>query len=274
MKPGIYLDLPRAEYEAIDAANYSTLKLFEQSPAHARERMLHPTEPTDAMELGTAIHTALLEPEKFATQYIAAPTFDRRTAAGKAAWVEFESKHPGRNYLAPDEMEICVGIIKTIDENETARLLLRGEGRNEVSVVWKDEESGLLCKGRIDRFTVLYSWSVVVDVKSTASAYPIEFTKQSARMGYHVQAAFYMDGLRSLAPAERRYIILAIEKDRPYGISAMELDEQAVADGRARYRTYLKQYADAKRTGIWPGYPSGITPLSLPKWAQKDASYI
>ena len=273
MNPGVYPGLSRAEYEAIPAANYSTLKHFNLSPAHAREYMIHPPEPSKAMEFGTALHSAILEPTKFKKEYIVAPTVDRRTKEGKAAWVAFEAEHPGGNYLSTDEMEGCNTIIKGIDENETATLLLRGEGKNEMCVVWVDEETGLLCKGLIDRFTSLFGWGVVVDIKSTVSAFPPMFAAQSARMSYHVQAAFYIDGLNAVAPSERRFITLAIEKTRPFCMSAFEYDEQAISEGRAAYRRYLNEYNSCKETGKWPGYPAGINPLSLPKWAIKDQSY-
>lgn len=273
MKPGLYPAMPRAEYEAIDAANYSTLKHFNLSPAHAREIILHPPEPTEAMEFGTAMHTAILEPQQFAGSYVQAPKFDRRTTAGKAAWIGFEAQHPGRNYLKPEEWDNCAGIMKAIETNETATLLLRGEGANEISAVWTDPDVGILCKGRLDRFTSLYGWSVVVDVKTTDVAHPSIFPTHAARMGYHIQAAFYLDALAALAPADRRFVTLAIERDRPHGMMAYEYDEQAIVVGRNRYKTYLKIYAECRKTGIWPTYDSGIEPLTLPAWATRELNY-
>lgn len=273
MKPGIYPDISRSDYEKIDAANYSTLKHFEFSPAHAREYILHPPEPTESMEFGTALHAAILEPDKFKAEYVKAPQIDRRTKEGKANWKKFEEEHPGHNYLSPDDWDGCETIIKQIEQNETAIHLLRGVGKNEVCIVWKDEETGMLCKGLLDRITSMFGWTVVVDVKSTQSALPPIFAGQAARMGYFIQAAMYIDGLNALAPLERRFVTLAIEKKRPFGMSAFEYDEQAIAEGRGRYKKYLAQFKECKKTGIWPGYPSGINPLSLPRWAVKEQQY-
>ena len=47
--PGVYPEVAEAVYRAWPAANYSSLKLFAQSPAHVRWVLDHPAEPTPAM---------------------------------------------------------------------------------------------------------------------------------------------------------------------------------------------------------------------------------
>lgn len=265
----ILTNLPREEYENIQAVNYSVLKYFDKSAAHAKEEMLHPKEPTKAMEIGNAIHLAILEPERFKSEYILAPQIDRRTKEGKADWARFEAENPGKSYLKPDEWQNCLDIIQAIKENAVASEILYGKGANEISVVWKDAETGLVCKGRLDRFTQYLGWSVVIDIKTTASAVEAVFASQVARMNYHLQAAFYLDGLNTVSQseAERRYLILAIEKERPFGMRLFELDNEAIEEGRYKYRSFLKMYKQCIETNVWPGYPAEIKSLSLPKWA-------
>jgi hypothetical protein len=79
------------DYAAIDAMNWSTLKELAVSPRMLKWRVDHPREDTDALELGRAVHCAILEPQRFATAYIVEPDFgDPRTNAAKAeraAWL-------------------------------------------------------------------------------------------------------------------------------------------------------------------------------------------
>lgn len=267
VEPGVYRDLGRIQYERIDAVNYSLLKHFARSPAHARQEMLCPKKPTDAMELGTAMHMAILEPERFAREYVRAPQCDRRTKDGKALWAAFEAEHLGRNYLTDDEWIRCDGMTHAVQQHELARTLIYGPGRNEVSIVWRNRDTGLLCKGRLDRFTKFMGWSVVIDVKSAANASDAMFPAAAARLGYHVQVAFYLDGLEAIAPTRRRFLIAAVESDAPHCVAVYELDDDALAEGRRQYQRYLGTYAECKQTGIWPGYPEGIYPLRLPRWA-------
>ena len=79
------LSMPADHYHLHPAVGHSGLVRIMRSPAHYREYVAHPPEPTPAMQLGTAFHTALLEPDRFGQSFVVAPKFDRRTKDGKAA---------------------------------------------------------------------------------------------------------------------------------------------------------------------------------------------
>ena len=64
----ITTDLSNRDYHAHPAISKSGLDLISRSPAHYRYRA--PKEPSRAMEIGTAIHTALLEPDRYAAEYV------------------------------------------------------------------------------------------------------------------------------------------------------------------------------------------------------------
>lgn len=53
------------------------------------------------MKLGTAVHCAILESERFEIEYIEAPVIDRQTKDGKALWSKLEQS--GRIVLSSDE---------------------------------------------------------------------------------------------------------------------------------------------------------------------------
>jgi hypothetical protein len=52
-----------------DAVGHSSLVRIMRSPAHFQEYVTHPPEPTPAMAFGTAVHSAVLEPAAFASDY-------------------------------------------------------------------------------------------------------------------------------------------------------------------------------------------------------------
>ena len=276
MKPGIYRELTRDEYERIDAVNQSRLKAFARSAAHGRHAMLNPKLPTDAMSVGTALHMAVLEPERFKAEYVVAPKCDRRTNAGKAEWASFQAANAARSLLNPDEMESCIAMSAALHVHPLAGPLLRAPGVSEVAAVWKDSETGLLCKGRLDKLTRFVGQNLIIDVKSTRNAQPPEqdehsclFGADALKLGYLFQAAFYLDGLAALQPAERGYWILAVENEAPHAVAVYELPDEAIEYGRTEYRRALKRYADAKRTDCYPGYHEGKHILNLPRWARQ-----
>jgi hypothetical protein len=257
---GMRPNITRAEYERIDGANFSTLKFFEQSAAHAREAMRHPKPPTKAMEFGTAFHCAVLEPSRFSKEYAATPKIDRRTTEGKRAWAEFEAEHANATCLDADDF---VKIQKMRDRAWThpiAKQLLRGIGHNEVCAVW--ERDGQVCKGLIDRIGTFADWTWIVDLKKADNASKFWFSRSIKSLHYGAQAAFYFDGCNAVAPRPRRFAWIACEDAPPYEIAIYEADEEALHAGRVKYERWLWLLAEAKRTGIWAGYTTDIQPLS------------
>lgn len=82
---GIYRDVPNEIYHGDrTAVSSSGLKLLLRSPAHFVAGQGASEETTAALEFGTALHTALLEPEKYREQYVTKPDINRRTKEGKA----------------------------------------------------------------------------------------------------------------------------------------------------------------------------------------------
>lgn len=74
MEPGIYLNLSNEGYHGGPGTNKGLLDVVARSPLHAKfvlERANDDRpEPTAAMQLGTALHTLVLEPHAFADQYV------------------------------------------------------------------------------------------------------------------------------------------------------------------------------------------------------------
>lgn len=265
MKPGIYRDLSYDEYAKIPAVRSSDLKGFARSAAHARYEMLHPSE-TPALVLGQALHVAILEPAKFDETYVSAPECDRRTKDGKATWEAFQSQSVGKIILRADEMRQCIDLARAAQDHPLARGMLDSPGANEVTLVWQDEGTGLLCKSRLDRLCNYDSYSTIVDVKTTRDASQRAFAADAARFGYHVQAAWYLRGADALAPVARRFVFLAIEKEPPHCVACYELDEAFLSAGQAECDRALRAYANAQETGVWPGYPLRLGTLFAPTW--------
>lgn len=269
IQDGIHKGLSRSEYESIPAVNQSTLKLFRKTAAHAREYMQHPQKPTEAMNLGNAIHCAILEPAKFESNYIVAPKIDRRTALGKAEWVQFEEDNRGKEIISQDDYDVCKAMVLACYGDPVVTQLLSGPGTNELAVVWTDKETGMRCKALLDHVTSFAGYTAVIDLKSCGDASQSEFARSIAKYAYHEQAAFYLDGLNVLAENYRRFFFIAIEKVAPYGIAIYELEDESMKQGQIAFRKHLNQYAECVKTNIWPGYVSGICPIQIPTWAME-----
>ena len=268
-KTGIFRGIQRAEYETIDAMNISTLINGVKSMAHLKQYMSERREMTDALRIGIAVHIAVFEPSKTDSMFFVAPKRARRSNEDKAWWAEFEAKAQAESgiVLSEDEAATVFKMRDSLRACKPVREILDAQGVGEMAVVWKDEETGILCKGLVDRFCDWMGWPLIPDLKTCQDASKDAFAKDVAKFHYGTKASWYVDGLNSIHKCERRFVWIAIEKSLPHAVAMYEPDFQTMEEGRKVYRRLLNQYAEAKKTGIFPSYPEGIEPITLPKWA-------
>jgi hypothetical protein len=249
------------EYHKHPAAGSSNLKKILRSPAHYKYDVDRLSKQTAAQEFGQWIHLAVLEPEVFKERAVIWPQFAGK--GSKAMTETWRQEQEGKIILKLEEMEIIEGIRNSIERHETARRLLVN-GNVEESFFWQDAQTGLVCKCRPD------SWKegLLVDLKTTVNAGPQEFPKVIANMGYHLQAAYYLDGVSAVLGEEfKKFAILAVEKEPPYAVATYVLDDATLEVGRMLYRRALRILRDCKLRNHYPGYPDYPVPISLPTWA-------
>jgi len=263
-EPGLYPDVPADVYHRWAAASQTVLKIMrDRSPAHARQYMLTPPEPTPAMVLGAAIHAAILQPDVFARQYVRAPELDRRTRAGREAWEQLETEYPGATILKPEDYDRCIAIRDAVHSHPYARKLLRGQ--TEVSAIWRDPWFGVLCKGRFD--CVPTGLGIIVDVKSVSDASPRAMQRFIYSYGIYLQAAHYMIGAKQLGVEADYFVVIAAEKEPPYGIGIYNIRGDALMAGEEELAKLLRTWSECESTGRWPGYSELAVDVTLPGWA-------
>jgi len=263
--PGLTERMSYEKYAALEGARYSHIKRFKWSAAHARQDILHPRDPTPALSLGHAVHAAVLEPQLFMDEFVAAPKCDKRTKVGKATWREFQGDNAFKEIITDVEFETCIRFSNACWAHPTAKEILSGVGQNEVVARWTQD--GTPAKARYDRITSLASWSIVADLKTTQDAREWAFSADIAQYGYHNQAAWYLDGLDAISPHPRKWVFIVLEKSPPWAIQCYMLDDIALEQGRDENRVYLRAYAECLKTGKWPSYPAGLKSISIPPYA-------
>lgn len=257
---GIYRNEQVADYDAIDAINYSSLKLLARSPRHYQHYLEHGARETRDMFKGSAAHACILEPERFERDFV---VYDGDRRAGKK-WEEFETANATKTILKKDEMLEALRIRDAVRADPLASSYL-SNGMHEVTLVWVDPETGLKLKGRVDWLRA--DW-VNVDVKTTRDATPLCFSRDVARLMYHVQAAMYQDGLEVITGNEARTAVIAVEKHEPHDCVVFSMPEATIDAGRNEYRRLLGLLAECRQGSRWPGIGNGFeVPLTLPWWA-------
>ncbi len=262
--------MPAADYHAIDACSASKLKAMRRSPAHCRHQIDNP--PTsEAMALGTLLHSMVLEPFSYENLYHVMPECDRRTKEGKRAWALAEIEAAGKTVVKKDDFILAQAMAVSCAAHPAYPKLFDGEGHNELSIFWRDDETGLDCKMRADRIVDVPGFgTVVVDLKSTIDASPRAFAGSVHKFGYHIQAAMYLEGLAKAGIPCEKFVLFAPESAPPHCVAVYAVEDESVEQGRREMRRLMATYAECVKSGVWPGYSGRIESLSLPVYAFDD----
>ena len=269
---GLHDDIPAACYHRGMGISKSGLDLIHRSPAVYRLAQRSPRPSTPAQALGTAVHMMVLEPGRVLDGIVGDPYGASRSKEA-IAW-RAEQAAAGRLTLgmgedtdpwSPTPWTAAWAAADAVRAHPIAKALL-GTGRAEVSGYWTDADFGVLCRLRADWLDEAHQ--VVVDLKTTRDAGMDSFARSAVEYRYHVQAAYYWDGLTACGWRPQAFIFACVETAPPYGVALYSVKAEDLDLGRAIYRQDLATYAECLRSGEWPGYPEEIRELELPGWAR------
>lgn len=287
VEPGVYFDIPEDEYhrDPVPGGSLSSSGAKRLLPPYCPARFVHERQhgqpPRAEFDVGRAAH-ALVLGVGADLGIVDAP--DWKTKAAQAE--RDEHRRAGRTPLLRKQYDQVVDMGAAIQANPLAAALLdptRPGRQVEVSLFAEDPATGTMRRGRLDVLPPLPARRddgsrprlLVPDFKTAASADPWTFARAAAGYGYHQQAAWYVDLVRDLVLDEHdpdpAFLFVVQEKDPPYLVSVVELDQLAVDAGRRRNRAAIDLYAECVRTGEWPSHTRGeVALVPLPRWATSD----
>lgn len=254
--------MPNDVYHSYAGVSKSGLDLINRSPAHYRYGTKR--EPTSSMVLGSAIHAAILEPDWFKMKYVLLKDVnDRRKAEYKAA----VSVHGAELVLIAGDADRVSGMQEVVYANSECRDLLTplSEYATELSAFIECPETGVLMRCRYD--FLAYQKGYTVDLKSSRSSAPNEFSKSVYNYRYHVQDAMYSDIYKLITGKNIDFKFLVVESDAPHVPMIYTLTDETKSIGFAEYRRNIETYAECIKNNEWPGYGETVQELSLPSWA-------
>ena len=256
------LNLTNAEYRAQRGYSKSDLDYIHQSPALLEWARNAPSAGSDAVDLGTHVHCAVLEPDVFAGTYRKAPD-GGRTAADRSRVEAFAEhcKTSGKICLDADTYDMVIAMRDSVLAHPTARDLLTGDGISESSIF--GELDGVRVKCRPDR--LIRERNILVDVKKVDDIDHIARSVQKFR--YYVQAAFYSDIYEQWTGNKPRFIFVAVGQRRSIGrhpVRVFELEQAWVDAGRQEYKDDLERVREMEEFGAG----MHVEVLELPRWAR------
>lgn len=262
------------QYNNADGIRRSDLWKIDDSPEKFKWFLDHPAEQTPAMAFGSACHKYILENVDFASEYAVAPKLDRRTKDGKEAFAKFEEENAGKTIISQDDVDVMYEMRIALMKCKLADKLINGKGETEKAFFWKDPETREMCKIKCDRIVRYNRRLYVVDYKTCLCAETNRFNSEIFRLGYHFQAGMYTEGVMRSKKTKKRpgFLFVAQEKKPPYSVNVIEVSEEVMAAGVAKFHELMETYHNCKALDNWPGYMTGDIPNDtfVPTWMQAE----
>lgn len=252
--------LSNAQYHKLaewDIFSSTQLKYFHfNSPAHFKWMYLDfkaPVKKSEAMTLGSAVHTLFLEPENFQKEFAVAPMVDRRTKIGKEAWREFESENDGKEILSRemhDRARLMAMNLSSLGIEKPEYI--------ERSVIWTENDLDYRC--RPDAFGDGVLW----EVKTTRNLNPRAFSRDVFTLGYDISLAHYCLGLEKVLNWQFDEInFLVVESQPPYMAMVYKVPLDVLLIGKHKLDELTRRFEFCMEHGEWPGYEGY---LEIPAW--------
>lgn len=255
------------QYDAREGVRKSDLDLMAISPLHYHTQRAARREDTASTRFGRLFHCYCLEPDLVKDRFYVTPEINRRTNAGKDEWASLQAMaaDEGLTLVSKEDMDVAYAMSESLRDNRIYVRLIK-DAMIETSFFSEDPDTGLMRKARPDIFNPRDM--VIVDLKTTQSAIPWEFSASAYKYRYYVQDPYYSDIVATVThEAIRGFLFIAVEKEPPYPVGLFSLDERAVDFGTQAWKRELATLKRCQETDSWPGYDPKIKVLPLPRYA-------
>lgn len=284
---GVFSGISDKEYHS-DKSSYSSSLIKKMDvPAIAKHYMDSPPTYKEHFAIGRAIHSYILEPEKFAAQFLTGISCARRSAADKenhadwygahgwdsardwiihsknpaATWASEFERVTGKNIVTPDQVEEIKLMSEAVFANGNARQLLEN-GNAEQSVYAEDPETGLNLRVRPDYDSPDFH----ADLKSIQAVDDYTIDRAIANFGYDVSASMYQhvfqlatgELLEDGKPRHKPFCFIFISKSAPFMCRVILLSKESMAVGWEKYVERKQRLADCLKSNEWPGYDDDL----------------
>ena len=256
-----YLDLP-------GYMHCSELKLMQESMNHWLSQREYPE--TKALMLGSLGHTLILEMDKLTERYLVMPKVDARTKAGKEQKLlaQEQANSEGKTLISQEDFTHALEWRDNILKNPvTSNVFQKARGKNEVSGFFKHPDFNDI-KGafRVDK--LLEEQKIAIDLKIMLSAHPYAFMGAIKKFSYHMQASWYLAGLKAITGDTYDFLFVVCEKSFAHNVQTYRLSEKDLEKGRDDIRATVKKYqeyqgANEDQRNRLSGYYDGIQTLEV-----------
>ncbi len=245
MKHGLYTDLSNEDYHKDNGfLSSSRIKLILQSPELYYKKYIKKELKEDhieAFDTGTAIHSRILEPEKYENDIV---FFSGRRSGH--SWNEFKTANAGKIILGDMQKMQLDRMYNSFRTSELGPKLI-SDGVAESSLFTSLE--GVDIKVRADYIN--YNSRIIFDLKSQSGMIEEEKFRRNAEgklYGYDLQAALYIDAYIEKHQQGFDFYWIVMSKDFD-DIKFFKASPEFIEQGRRKYKQALKLIKQYEESG-------------------------
>lgn len=258
-----------------NSVSHSDLEVFHDSPMRYEARFITLTDPfqqTEDMVFGQVFHSLTLEGQ-LRCKVIGAEYLSKTGQKRGKAWEEFEAMNVDQILYSKAQVEKLYGMLASMKRHDKANdILFQMPGKVEQAIRWVDEETGLLCRCRLDKLCL--ENGIIADIKTAKDSCPKLFAGTCYERGYHRQAALYQAAVKAVTGEEWPFVFIVVEKEPPFIVETYRLEDGFLKLGRDENEADLQQFARCRKSGIWRRESHGqILTIGAPRWARYEKEW-
>jgi hypothetical protein len=181
-----------------------------------------------------------------------------------------------------EENHIKIQILKKHVDNYGGGIIKRllKHSKREVSVYWKDPETGLDLKVRPDaiQFEENIGVNAIISVKSTACEDLGAFYSHCAKLNYDLSEGMYQEVVSEATGRDfNTTITIMLQTVAPYAVAVMVWNAEDIEMGKHKYKSALHNAKEIQEKESHKGYDVfaqedsfGLIEMFLPGWNQKE----
>jgi hypothetical protein len=237
--PGKYT-ISNEEYHADkDYFSSSTIKEALESPGHFKYYNLQGNKVQkdySHLTLGSAVHTVLLEPHLFDSEYV---VYDGElTTTGLIPAKEkkiITAAHPGKKIITKPDYEFAQQARVNCNKyDQAAKLLFSQDGESEPSYFNKCTETGLNLRIRPDRIDLTNKF--IVDVKTSQSVNKEDFRRDAIyKYHYDLSAYMYLMQIYLMFGIECDFYWIVVGKESMVPVAVYKLSRDTIENGKKKF---------------------------------------
>lgn len=265
---GLYPGISESEYhgDKDSLSSSGARELLSSTPWEFWKKLYRPPQPKPQFDFGHAAHKEVLGKGE-EVEWVDAPDWRKKEhqAAKKKAHSE------GRIPLLVGQRDQAEEMARVVRQHRLAAALLDG-CRAELSGWWTDSETGARLRFRPDAIPVEIPGRrpMIVDYKTTTDVRPKKFGKSAGDFGYHMQGAWYIEGLQAVTGiGDAVFVLIAQSKVWPYAVSVSHFELEDLVRGHLQNRRAIRLYAQCRDSGSWPGW-EGLNEIRLTTFQRRD----